>query len=103
MPNLDPWLNQTNDYENIARKTINIFENHLLSIKTERQKMTYPNSHPTCNERQQKIIEMIDLTMYKYKIVVNTQKMNQQVIIEILLKNLIKKREVAVNKKKKLY
>ena len=96
MPNLDPWLNQTNDYENIARKTINIFENHLLSIKTKRQKMTYPNSHPTCNKRQQKIIEMIDLTMYKYKIVVNTQKMNQQVIIEILLKNLIKKRECSL-------
>ncbi len=92
MPNLDPWLNQTNDYEDIARKIINIFENHLLSIKTECQKMIHPNSHPTCNERQEKIIEMIDLTMYKYKIAVNTQKMNQRVIIEILLKNLIKKR-----------
>jgi hypothetical protein len=75
----------------------------LLSIKTECQKMIHPNSHPTCNERQEKIIEMIDLTMYKYKIAVNTQKMNQRVIIEILLKNLIKKREVGVNNKKKLY
>ena len=92
MPNLDPWLNQTNDYEDITRKTINIFENHLLSIKTERQKMTYPNSHPTCNERQQKIIEMIDLTMYKYKIVVNTQKMNQQVIIDNIIEELDKKK-----------
>ena len=42
------------------------FENHLLSIKTERQKMIHPNSHPTYNERHQKIIEMIDLTMEKY-------------------------------------
>ena len=92
MPNLDPWLNQTNDYENIARKTINIFENHLLSIKTECQKMTYHNSHPTCNKRQQKIIEMIDLTMYKYKIVVNTQKMNQQVIIDNIIEELDKKK-----------
>ena len=103
MPNLDPWLNQTNDYEDIARKTINIFENHLLSIKTECQKMIHPNSHPTCNERQEKIIEMIDLTMYKYKIAVNTQKMNQQVIIDNIIEELDKKREVAVNKKKKLY
>jgi len=38
MPNLDPWVNQNNnDYEDTATKTIaNKFENHLLSIKTER-------------------------------------------------------------------
>ena len=63
-----------NDYEDIATKTINKFENHLLSIKTERQKMIHPNSHPTCNERQQKIIEMIDWTLDKYKTAVNTYK-----------------------------
>jgi hypothetical protein len=67
------------------------FENHLLSIKTERQKMIHPNSHPTYNERHEKIIEMIDLTMDKYKTAVNTQKVNEQVIIDILLKNLIEK------------
>ena len=35
MPNLDPWVNQTNnDYEDMTTKTlINKFENHLLSIK----------------------------------------------------------------------
>ena len=34
MPNLDPWVNQNNnDYEDTATKTINKFENHLLSIK----------------------------------------------------------------------
>ena len=38
------------------------FENHLLSIKAERQKMIHPNSHPTYNERHQKIIELIDWT-----------------------------------------
>jgi hypothetical protein len=32
------------------------FENHLLSIKAERQKMIHPNSHPTYNERHQKLI-----------------------------------------------
>ena len=57
MPNLDPWVNQN---ENETTNTINKFESHLLSIKTERQKMIHPNSHPTYNERQQNIIEMID-------------------------------------------
>jgi hypothetical protein len=41
---------------------LNKFENHLLSIKTELQKMIHPNSHPTYNERHQKIIELIDWT-----------------------------------------
>ena len=77
------------------------FENHLLSIKTERQKMIHPNSHPTYNERHQKIIEMIDLTMDKYKTAVNTQKMKEQVIIDNII-DLDKKREVAI-KRKKLY
>ena len=81
------------------------FENHLLSIKTERQKMIHPNSHPTYNERHQKIIEMIDWTLEKYKAAVNTQKMNQQnedeVIIDNIIEELDKKREVAINKKKK--
>ena len=55
MPNLDPWVNQTNnDYEDMTtRKTISKLENHLLSIKTERQEMIHPSSHPTYNERQQ--------------------------------------------------
>jgi hypothetical protein len=38
----------------------NKFENHLISIKAERQKMIHPNSHPTYNERHQKIVELID-------------------------------------------
>ena len=33
---------------------LNKFENHLLSIKTESQKMIHPNSHPTYNERHKK-------------------------------------------------
>ena len=61
MPNLDPWVNQNNnDYEDMTTKTINKFENHLLSIRAERQVMIHPKSHPTYNELQQKIIEMID-------------------------------------------
>jgi hypothetical protein len=77
------------------------FENHLLSIKTERQEMIHPNSPPTYNERHQKIIEMIDLTMDKYKTAVNTQKMNQQVIIDNIIEELDRKRNITINKKQK--
>jgi len=57
MPNLDHWVNLNED---MTTNTINKFENHLLSIRDERQKMIHPNSHPTYNEHQQKIIDMID-------------------------------------------
>ena len=63
MPNLNPWVNQN---ENMTTNTINKFENHLLSIRAERQEMIHPSSHPTTyNERQQKIIDMIDWTLEK--------------------------------------
>ncbi len=105
MPNLDPWLNQNNNnYEDMSSNTINIFENNLLSIKTERQNMIHPNSHPTYNERHQKIIEMLDWTLEKYKAATNTQNMNQQneqIIIDNIIKELDKKREIVINKKKK--
>ena len=90
----------------VTTKTINIFENHLISIKAEHQKRIRPNSHPTYNERQQKIIEIIDWTMDKYKTVANLKKMNQhneQVIINNIIEELDKKRNIAINKKKKLY
>ena len=45
----------------------NKFENHLLSIKDEHQKRIRPNLHPTYNERHEKIIELIDWTLEKYK------------------------------------
>ena len=77
------------------------FENHLLSIKTERQKMIHPISHPTYNERQQKIIEMIDWILEKYKIATNIQKMNEQAIIDNIIEELDNKRDVAINKRKK--
>ncbi len=80
MPNLDPWVNQYNNYEDTATKTISKFENHLLSIKTERQKMIHPNSHPTYNERQQKIIEMIDWVLEKYKTAPNTKMTNHRMM-----------------------
>jgi hypothetical protein len=94
LPNLEPWLNQ-----NEAR---NKFENHLLSIRDDRQKMIHPKSHPTYNERHQKIIEMIDWTLEKYKAnMQNTQLNEEQVIIGNIIEELEKKRDIAIHKKKK--
>ena len=94
MPNLDPWVNQNNnDYKDMTTKTINNFENHLLSIRAERQEMIHPSSHPTYNERQQKIIEMIDWVLEKYKAATNIQKINEQVIIDNIIEELNNKRK----------
>ena len=105
MPNLDSWVNQNNNYEDTATKTINKFETHLLSIRAERQTMIHPKSHLTYNERHQKIIEMIDWTLEKYKAAVaNIKKKNQQnedEIIDNIIEELDKKRDIAINKKKK--
>jgi len=95
MPNLHPWINQN--------EAINKFENDLLSIRDDRQKMIRPNCHPTYNERHQKIIELIDWTLEKYKadIKKNTQQQNdeQEVIIDNIIEELDKKRNIAINKK----
>ena len=65
----------------VATKIItNKFENHLLSIKAEHQKQIRPNlHHPIYNERHEKIIELIEWTLEKYKeaTVANIKK-NQQ-------------------------
>ena len=102
MPNLDPWVNQNdNDYKDMTTKTLNNFENHWISIRAERQNMIHPNSHPTYNERQQKIIEMIDWVLEKYKTVGNTQNMNEQAIIDNIIEELDNKRKIARTKKQK--
>ncbi len=102
MPNLDPWVNQNNnDYADMTTKTINKFETHLLSVRAERQTMIHPSSHHSYNERQQKIIEMIDWVLEKYKAASNMKKMNEQAIIDNMIAELDKKREIAINKKQK--
>jgi hypothetical protein len=98
MPNLDPWVNQNED---MTTKTINNFENHLLSIKAERQEMIHPNSHPTYNKRQQNIIEMIEWVLEKYKSNKENTQQKEQVIINNIIQELDKKREIAINKKRK--
>ena len=102
MPNLEQRVNQNE--ENIVT---NKFENQLLSIKAEHQKRIRPNlHHPTYNERHEKIIEMIDRTLEKYKEekVTNTKKNQnneeQGGIIDNIIEELDKKRDIAINKKK---
>ena len=95
---IDPWVNQNED---MTTKTINNFENHLLSIKAERQEMIHPNSHPTYNKRQQNIIEMIEWVLEKYKSNKENTQQNEQVIINNIIQELDKKREIAINKKRK--
>ena len=68
--------------------------------------MIHPNSHPTYNERQQKIIEIIDWVLEKYKAgahikMTNQQTEEQEVIIEEIIQELDKKRDIAINKKQK--
>jgi hypothetical protein len=104
LPNLDPRINQNE--EHIITKTItNPFENLLLSIKTEHQERIRPNlHHPTYNERHQKIIELIDWTLEKYRTVANINKNQhngEQEIIENIIEELDTKREIAINKKNK--
>ena len=84
----------------VATKTItNKFENHLLSIKAEHQKQIRPNlPHHTYNERHEKIIELIDWTLEKYKATMDTQKMNEQVIIDNIIEELDKNRKIIMIK-----
>ena len=110
MPNLDPWVNQNEEHMVTTKTMTNKFENHLLSIKAEHQKMIHPTSHPTYNERHQKIIEMIDWTLDKYKETTaadniktknqQNEELEQEVIIDNIIEELDKKRDIAINKKK---
>ena len=101
MPNHDPWINQQNKEEESIKPSK--FENHMLSIRDERQRKIYPNCHPTYNERHEKIIELIDWTLEKYKANMEktTQQQNEQIIIDNIVEELDKKRNIARNKMKK--
>jgi hypothetical protein len=96
MPNLDPWMNQQNEESPTPSK----FEKQLLSIRDERQRMIYPNCHPTYNERHQNIIELIDWTLDKYRANREKIQQNEQTRIDNIIEELDKKRDIAINKKK---
>src|SRR5215213_8540655 len=110
MPNLDSGRNQQNSNRNDGNEeqqqekeefiTSNKFEKQLLSIKDERQRMIYPNCHPTYNERHQKIIKLIDWTLEKYKANIKDTQHNEQIIIDDIIEELDKKRDIDIHKKK---
>ena len=122
MPNLDLWINQQNsNNEDTTTTTISNFENCLLSIRGQYQKIRLNSDHPISNERYEKIIEMIDHTLEKYKEAVNNEKnihhhhqqqQQQQneyeeeekellIIINNIFNELDKKRKITINKNDK--
>jgi hypothetical protein len=113
MPNLDLWINQNSDNEDTT--TISNFENYLLSIRDQYQKIRLNSDHLISNERYEKIIEMIDHTLKKYKEAVNNKNNIQQqqqneyeeeekellIIINNIFNELDKKRKITINKNDK--
>ena len=115
MPNLDQWINQNSNNKD-STTTISNFENCLLSIRDQYQKIRLNLDHPISNERYEKIIEMIDHTLEKYKEAVNNENNIQQqqqqqqqneyeeeekellIIINNIFNELDKKRKIAINK-----
>jgi hypothetical protein len=71
--------------------------------------MIHPNSHPTYNERHQKIIELIDWTLKKYKEttaadnIKNNQQNEEAIIIDNIIEELDKKRNIAIIKKERSF
>ena len=94
-----------NEEHMVATKTIkNKFENHLLSIRAEHQKLIRLNlHHPTYNERHEKISELIDWTLEKYGTAATNIKNNQQneqdVIIDNIMEELDKKKRYSYKQK----
>lgn len=112
MPNLDLWINQNSNNEDTT--TISNFENCLLSIRIQYQKIRQYSDHPISNERYEKIIEMIDHALKKYKEAVNNKNNIQQqqneyeeeekellLIINNIFNELDKKRKITINKNDK--
>ena len=100
MPNLDPWINQQSDI-NKESTTPSQVENHLLSIRDEHHNRIGPKHHPTYNERHQKIIAMIDWSLVRYRASIKeTQQENEQLIIDNIIEELDKKRNLAIYKMK---
>jgi hypothetical protein len=111
MPNLDLWINQNNN----NTTTISNFENCLLSIRDQYQKIRLNSDHLISNERYEKIIEIIDHALEKYKEAVNNENIIQQqqqneyeeeekellIIINNIFNELDKKRKIAINKNDK--
>ena len=104
MPNLDPWINQSEIDQITGEEGKSKFENYLLSYRDECQQTIERNSHqhPTFLERYQKIIEMIDWTLNRYRTVIQRNNIQQQheedvVIINRIREELDEKRKITRN------
>ena len=104
MPNLDPWINQSEIDQITGEEGKSKFENYLLSYRDECQQTIERNSHqhPTFLERYQKIIEMIDWTLNRYRTVIQRNNIQQQheedvVIINRIREELDEKRKITSN------
>ena len=105
MPNLDPWINQSEIDQITEEEGKSKFENYLLSYRDECQQTIERNSHqhPTFLERYQKIIEMIDWTLNRYRTVIQRNNIQQQqneqdlVIINRISEELDEKRKITRN------
>ena len=114
MPNLDLWINQNSNNEDTTT-TISNYENCLLSIRDQYQKIRLNADHPISNERYENIIEIIDYTLEKYREAVNKENNIQQhkqneyeeeekellTIINNIFNELDKKRKISINKNDK--
>ena len=105
MPNLDPWLNRNEKDQqqkriSTATEEISKLESHLLSIRAQNQKEIKPNCHPTYNADHEKRIELIDWTLKKYKDNLKNNQQNEEQLVDNIIDELDKKRDVAINKKK---
>ena len=79
MPNLDLWINQQNsNNEDNTTTTISNFESCLQSIRDQYQKIRLNSDHLIFNERYEKIIEIIDQILEKYKETVTNENNIQQ-------------------------
>ena len=104
MSNLDPWINQSEIDQITGEEGKSKFENYLLSYRDECQQTIERNSHqhPTFLERYQKIIEMIDWTLNRYRTVIQRNNIQQQheedvVIINRIREELDEKRKITRN------
>jgi hypothetical protein len=106
MPNLDPWINQSesDQQQRISKAAAEIskLENHLPSVRVYNQKQIKPNCHPTYNADHEKRIELIDWTLKKYKDgLLNKTLQHEEQLVDNIIDELDKKRDLAISKKKK--
>ena len=86
------------------KKYYNI-DDHFDLLKFIKKNVTNTTHQPVIKYIISNVIKrlqkLIDWTLNKYKTATNTQNMNERVIIDTIIEELDKKREVVINKKQK--